>query len=168
MGTIILPPPPYICNLFTYNITCFIKKIYFFRFFFTFFKKVFLILFYKPLPQAQPLQRQLSAPRKPHGPAGFSFNRQQNFPANKKEPGKNRTLIDGAGGNRTRVQETVHCPSTIIAGYLTFPPADGNRQPSAFSSFIIRPYAQSLTYVVSHIFDARILRCECPKADSCH
>ena len=41
----------------------------------------------------------------------------------------------------------------------------GNEHPDMLGSFIIRPYAQSLTYVVSHIVDARILKCECPRAD---
>lgn len=44
--------------------------------------------------------------------------------------------------------------SPITAAYLTFPPPYANRQAYGFSSFMIRPYAQSLTYVVSCIVDA--------------
>nr|DAX22919.1 MAG TPA: hypothetical protein [Caudoviricetes sp.] len=33
---------------------------------------------------------------------------------------------------------------------------------------MLRPYAQSFAYVVSHMFEAGILRCECPRADCCH
>ena len=72
----------------------------------------------------------------------------------------------GAEGNRTPVRKSIPCSSTIIAGYLTFPPPHENRHPCGFSSFMIRPYTQSLMYVVSHIVDARFLMCECTKADS--
>ena len=81
---------------------------------------------------------------------------------------------NGVDGSRTRVQKPIPCTSTIIVRYLDrtcsglFPPAPGNEHPDAFSSFMIRPCAQSLTHVVSHIVDARILRCECPRADSSH
>ena len=77
----------------------------------------------------------------PHA-AWISKSREKYFP---------RPLMRGAGGNRTRVQKTIHCTSTIIAAFFGFPPADGKQQPSAFGSFILRPYAQSLAYVVSHI-----------------
>ena len=77
-------------------------------------------------------------------------------------------LSHGVDENRTRVRRPIHCPSTIIVGYLTFPPAAGSQHPSAFSSFMIRPYAQSLAYVVSHIIDARVLKCECLRSDSSH
>ena len=57
---------------------------------------------------------------------------------------------------------------SLLLWLTPFPPVSGNRQPDTFSSFIIRPCTQSLMHVVSHIVDARILRCECPRADSCH
>ena len=75
-------------------------------------------------------------------------------------------FCDGADGNRTRVRKSIHCPSTIIVCCLTFPPAAGNRHLNAFSSFMIRPYVQSLAYVVSRIDDARITMCGCTVADS--
>ena len=75
-------------------------------------------------------------------------------------------LKNGAEGNRTPVRKSIPCSSTIIAGYLTFPPPHENRHPCGFSSFMIRPYTQSLMYVVSHIVDARFVMCECTKADS--
>ncbi len=80
-------------------------------------------------------------------------------------------LFDGVDGSRTRVQKPIPCPSTIIVRYLgrafpgLFPPEAGNEQPAPFGSFILRPCAQSLTHVVSHMVDARIPRCECPGAD---
>lgn len=77
-------------------------------------------------------------------------------------------LNSGPGGNRTRVQTGIPCTSTIIVHSLTFPPPDGNEHPAGFSSFMIRPYTQSLIYVVSYIIDAWILRCRCPKSDSSH
>ena len=80
-------------------------------------------------------------------------------------------FFDGLDGSRTRVQKPIPCTSTIIVRYRgqdPFPPVSGNEHPGTFSSFMIRPYTQSLMYVVSHIVDARILRCECPRADSCH
>ncbi len=77
-------------------------------------------------------------------------------------------LKSGAEGNRTPVRKPIPCSSTIIVGYLTFPLPHGNRHSCGFSSFIIRPYTQSLMYVVSHIVDARFLMCECTKADSSH
>ena len=77
----------------------------------------------------------------------------------------------GVDGSRTRVQKPIPCTSTIIVRYPgracpdLFPHRVGNEQPSLLSSFMIRPRAQSLTRVVSHIVDARIPRCECPGAD---
>ena len=73
----------------------------------------------------------------------------------------------GDDGSRTRVQKPIPCSSTIIVSSLTFPPPCENEHPQDFSSFIIRLYAQSLTYTVSHKVDARFLKCECSKADSC-
>nr|DAZ40787.1 MAG TPA: hypothetical protein [Caudoviricetes sp.] len=51
---------------------------------------------------------------------------------------------------------------------MTFPLPSEKGHPDGFSSFIIRPYAQSFAYVVSHIVDARVLKCGCSKSDSCH
>ena len=79
---------------------------------------------------------------------------------------ENQGFYDGADGSRTRVRKSVPCPSTIIVCYLTFPPAAGSRHLTAFSSFMIRPYVQSLAYVVSRIVDARIRSCGWPRADS--
>ena len=75
---------------------------------------------------------------------------------------------DGPDGIWTRVRKPLPCPSTIIAGHLTFPLPAGDRHPAGFSSFMIRPYAQSLAYVVSHIVDAWVLGCECLRSDSSH
>lgn len=50
----------------------------------------------------------------------------------------------------------------------TFPPESGSRHPDPFGSFMIRLQGQSLTCIVSHIVDARVLKCECSKSDSCH
>lgn len=77
-------------------------------------------------------------------------------------------LKNGADGNRTPVRKSIPCSSTIIVLYLTFPLPSEKGHPDGFSSFIIRPYAQSFAYVVSHIVDARVLKCGCSKSDSCH
>ncbi len=76
--------------------------------------------------------------------------------------------FSGAEGNRTPVQKTFHRTSTIIVCYLSFPPSTGSRHPADFSSFMIRPYVQSLAYVVSHIVEAGFLNCEWSKADCCN
>ena len=46
-----------------------------------------------------------------------------------------------------------------------FPTTAENEQSAVYGSFILRPRAQSLARVVSHIVDARIPKCECPGAD---
>ncbi len=74
--------------------------------------------------------------------------------------------LNGPGGNRTRVQTGIPCTSTIIVHSFTFPPPAGNEHPSGFSSFIIRPYTQSLIYVVSYIIDAWLPECRCSRSDS--
>ena len=73
-------------------------------------------------------------------------------------------FFSGLDGSRTRVRNTIPCPSTSVVYSLTFPPRPGNKHPEHFSSFMLRPYAQSFAYVVSHMFEAGILRCECPRA----
>ena len=72
----------------------------------------------------------------------------------------------GPEGNRTPVRKPIPCSSTIISCSFTFPPPYENKHPYGFSSFMLRPYTQSLIYVVSHKIDARFLMCECIKADS--
>ena len=80
---------------------------------------------------------------------------------------ENQHFYDGPEGNRTPVRKPIPCSSTIIVCSLTFPPSAGSRHPADFSSFILRPYRQSLLHVVSYIIDARFLTCRCAKADSC-
>ena len=58
--------------------------------------------------------------------------------------------------------------SPITANHLTFPLPGAEWQAPGVSSFIIRPYAQSFAYVVSHIVEAGILNCGWSKADCCH
>ena len=72
----------------------------------------------------------------------------------------NKSHIVDLDGSRTRVRKPIPCPSTIIVSYLTFPPACPGELtlPEHFSSFMIRPYAQSLAYVVSCIVDAWVTR----------
>ena len=82
--------------------------------------------------------------------------------------GVSKHSLDGAEGNRTPVQKTFHCPSTIIVCSLSFPLPAESRHPAGFGSFIIRPYVQSLAYVVSHIVEAGFLNCEWSKADCCN
>ena len=64
----------------------------------------------------------------------------------------------GPEGNRTPVRKPIPCSSTIIVCSLKFPPASGNRHPGAFSSFILRPCAQSFAPVVSHIKWCRLFK----------
>ena len=77
-------------------------------------------------------------------------------------------LKSGPEGNRTPVRKSIPCSSTIIVPYLTFPLPSGKKHSDGFSSFIIRPHAQSFACVVSYIVDARVLKCRCLKSDSCH
>ena len=67
----------------------------------------------------------------------------------------------GPDGSRTRVRNHFPRPSTSLAYLLTFPPVTGGRRPDTFSSFMIRPYAQSFAYAVSHMDDTPYLKCEC-------
>ena len=75
--------------------------------------------------------------------------------------------VSGLDGSRTRVRSTIPCPSTSVVCYLTFPLPIENKHPSGFSSFIIRPHAQSFACVVSHIVEAWVLMCECTRSDYC-
>ena len=79
--------------------------------------------------------------------------------------------FSGVDGSRTRVQKPIPCPSTIIVIQFCdcspFPLPDGGRRPSGFSSFMVRPWGQSLAHVVSYIVDAWVLMCRCTKSDSC-
>ena len=77
-------------------------------------------------------------------------------------------LKSGPEGNRTPVRKSIPCSSTIIVLYFSFPLPPEKGHPDGFSSFIIRPHAQSFACVVSHIVDAGILKCGCSKADSCN
>ena len=74
----------------------------------------------------------------------------------------------GPDGSRTHVRKPIHCTSTIIVGQFGFPRMQEDRHSHIVGSFMIRPYAQSLTYVVSCIVDAQVLKCRCSKSDSCH
>lgn len=142
----------------------------------------------------RPLQRRFKARKKPEGYTNtttglkrlktqitaFHGNRNgKGTPSGVPQPIHKRKLIlvkeefdasssGGAEGNRTPVRKPIPCSSTIIVSYLTFPPPPGKRHSDGFSSFIIRPYTQSFVYVVSHIVDARVLKCGCLKSDSCH
>ncbi len=77
------------------------------------------------------------------------------------------TIISGPEGNRTPVRKSIPCSSTIIVCYLPFPPPSESRHPDGFSSFILRPQAQSFACVVSCIVDARFSMCRCKEADNC-
>ena len=66
--------------------------------------------------------------------------------------------FSGVDGSRTRVQKPIPCPSTSVVYYLTFPLPHDNKQPCGFSSFMIRPMAQSFANVVSHIVEAWVLK----------
>ena len=63
---------------------------------------------------------------------------------------------------------SIHKSNGIVDRFRTFPPESGSRHPDPFGSFMIRLQGQSLTCIVSHIVDARVLKCECSKSDSCH
>ena len=78
------------------------------------------------------------------------------------------TSPGGPDGSRTRVQKPIPCPSTSVSYVLTFPLPDLRRHSSGFSSFIVRPQAQSFACVVSHIVEAWVLKCECSRSDCCH
>ena len=55
--------------------------------------------------------------------------------------------------------------SPITVADLTFPWQHAHRQAYCFSSFMIHLPGQSLPGKVSHIVDARSLKCECSRAD---
>ena len=55
--------------------------------------------------------------------------------------------------------------SPITVAVLTFPPQHAHRQAYCFSSFMIHLPGQSLPGKVSHMVDARSLKCECIRAD---
>ena len=55
--------------------------------------------------------------------------------------------------------------SPITVAVLTFPWQYAHRQAYCFSSFMIHLPGQSLPGKVSHIVDARFLKCECIRAD---
>ena len=58
--------------------------------------------------------------------------------------------------------------SPITASPLTFPLPAAEWQAAGFSSFIIRPHAQSFACVVSYIVEAGVLSCRWPKSDCCN
>ena len=78
-----------------------------------------------------------------------------------------RVRINGVDESRTRVRKSIPCPSTIVVHYFSFPPPDENEHPSGFSSFMVRPHAQSFACVVSHRIDVWVPKCECFRSDSC-
>ena len=75
---------------------------------------------------------------------------------------------------KVELRESNPCPKTNSLFFyyhsllFNIPSAARERHSDGFSSFIIRPYTQSFVYVVSHIVDARVLKCGCLKSDSCH
>ena len=73
----------------------------------------------------------------------------------------------GLDGSRTRVRNTIPCPSTSVVYSLTFPPPHENKHPCGFSSFMIRPTAQSFADVVSYIVEAWVPKCRCSGSDCC-
>ena len=75
------------------------------------------------------------------------------------------TALSGPDGSRTRVQKPIPCPSTSLVIHLTFPLRPGESHPKRFSSFMIRPPAQSFADVVSHRVDARVPKCGCFGSD---
>lgn len=75
------------------------------------------------------------------------------------------TLFHGPGGNRTRVRKPIHWASPIAVAVLTFPRSYARRQAYDVGSFMIHLPGQSLPDKVSHIVDARFLKCECKRAD---
>ena len=85
-----------------------------------------------------------------------------------RQAGSLLTTGSGLDGSRTRVQKPIPCPSTSVGCHLTFPLPSGDRHPGGFSSFMIRPLAQSLANVVSHMVEAWVLKCECSRSDCCH
>ena len=58
--------------------------------------------------------------------------------------------------------------SPITVADLTFPQQYAHRQAYCFSSFMIHLPGQSLPGKVSHMVDARSLKCECIRADEQH
>ncbi len=76
-------------------------------------------------------------------------------------------LFSGLEGNRTPVRKSIPDSSTSVVCCLTFPLPPENKHPGGVSSFMIRPLEQSLSSVVSHIVEAWVLRCECPRSDYC-
>ena len=75
--------------------------------------------------------------------------------------------LNGLDESRTRVRRKIPCPSTSVVCSLTFPLPPGNKHPCGFSSFMIRPWTQSLVHVVSHIVEAWVLMCECTRSGYC-
>lgn len=63
--------------------------------------------------------------------------------------------FNGVDGSRTRVQKLIHCSSTIIVDYLTFPPVHENQHSCTFSSFINLLPAQSFADNVPYKVDAK-------------
>ena len=76
--------------------------------------------------------------------------------------------LSGPDGSRTRVRSPIPCTSTSLVYRLTFPPAAGDRHPTTFSSFMIRPHTQSLACVVSYLVDARFSKNRYKESDSCN
>ena len=64
------------------------------------------------------------------------------------------SVINGPGGNRTRVRKHVRRGIFHHSCLFTFPHTGGKQQPPVLSSFIVRPLTQSLASVVSRNHDA--------------
>lgn len=77
----------------------------------------------------------------------------------------NRTYLMDLAGIEPASESLSLTVSPITVDALTFPRQHAQRQAYCVSSFIIHLPGQSLPGKVSHIVDARSLKCECRRAD---
>ena len=79
------------------------------------------------------------------------------------------SLFFGSGHVRIREHDrSSRQRNSLREDRSSFPLPAENKHPSGFSSFIIRPHAQSFACVVSHIVEAWVLKCECSRSDCCN